>query len=75
MYLMEDAGNIILLVPIWIMRLELGQITDIPDVITDPVILAIFRIHGLACQLLTNPDGLLHGAITESPTANIIDFA
>ena len=58
--LLEDAANIVLEFPIWIVLFKTSQITDIPDVVATAVVFDVGRTKFIACDLFGHADGLQH---------------
>ncbi len=46
--------------PFWVHPLELSNIADPPDMVADPVVVAVAVLHGAACQALYDRDSLSH---------------
>lgn len=59
----EDVINGILVAPIRVVTLEFLNVTNIPNVVTDPVVLKVGEIELVSRERLTDSDRLQHGAI------------
>src|SRR6516165_9947716 len=68
---MEADGDF----PFGVMRLELGEIGDVTDVIADAILLDILPVHFSAGQLLNLANGLENGNAILAATAEIIDLS
>ena len=71
----EDILDGILVAPIRVVLLEFTNITDIPDVIADTVILEVGKIELVPGELLSDSDGLEHGAVRMAASPDVVDFA
>ena len=57
------------------MRLEFSRIADVPDVVSDPILIRVSHVHLSVGQLLDQRDRLRHRAVTVSATAGVVDLA
>ena len=71
----DNSGQVVCLLPRWVMRLKLACVTDIPDVVADPVVFGVDQVHFLAGTTLTEADRLPHRAIAESAATRVVNLA
>ena len=58
-----------------IMRLELSDVADPPDMVTFTILRAIFPVHLAARDLLSHRDSFEHGTIRKAAATNVVDHS
>ena len=72
--LTDDIFQCISVRPVWIVLLEFAHITNIPDVIPDPIIIGKGIVHFIAHNRLGHAYGLCHRAIAVATPPRVVHF-
>ena len=71
----ENVFDVFGQVPFGVVRFELGNVADPPDVVADAVVIGVAGIHFVSGDLLAQHDCLLHGTVAETAAAHVVGFA
>src|SRR5688572_10784450 len=70
--LLEDPRNVIAKRPAGVSPLELGEIADVPDVITAPIVIGVFQVHLPPAYLFAQLDGFEHRAVALPASTHVV---
>ena len=71
----ENVFDVFGQVPFGVVRFELGNVADPPDVIADAVIFRVTGIHFAAGDFFAQHNCFLHGTVAETAAAHVAGFA
>lgn len=73
--LFEDVINGILVVPIRVVTLEFLNVANVPNVVTDTVVLKVGEIELVSRERLTDSNRLQHGAVRMATPTHVVNFS
>src|SRR5262245_59458881 len=74
-YFVDNLRNVIGVSPFRIMVLKLPRITDVPNMISDAILIGVFPVHAPAGSYFALANCLQHRAIAMPAASSVIDFA